>query len=99
MGAQLPYQNVCCHLGLYPRTASEYVDCGVAVLRPRVNEKVGLGDDDYTTHPLRTEAMKRISQDLCSAVYSGGPEQFLQCLEIVQQLPIAVFQFEQEVPA
>ena len=43
------------------------------MLRPGVNEKVRLGDDDHTTHSLRTETVKRISQDLGADVDLVGP--------------------------
>jgi len=97
--AKLLDQNFGGHLRFDPGAAGENVYSSIAVLRPGVDEEVGLRDDDHSANSLGAEAVKRIAQDFGATVDRGGPEQFPESVEIVKEIPIAVLEFQQQMPA
>jgi hypothetical protein len=96
-GPELLHEVVRGHLGLEDVAAGEDVDGGVAILRPRVNRQVRLGDDDDSADAERVELVKHDVDDGGLSPLGRFHHGRLHGVQTVDGLCVAVEQLEQQV--
>src|SRR6266851_534588 len=96
-GPELLHKVVGGHLGLEDVAAGEDVHRGVAILRPRVNRQVRLGDDDNSADAERVELVKNDVDDGGLGPLGRFDHGRLHGVQTVDGLCVAVEQLEQQV--